>query len=150
MCDNDLRQWLNNPHVGAGPEHDENDSGDDNDDGVESQYRHYDTVYQTSYTEASQSDEDDEEIDEVDEEIDEDDYDDRVDTDTHYSHASVLKRRALGLPDTGEAYCFLCAGQHLSTHCDTYEGARVRSLQCFCGLFHTEGYCQVSSSDSED
>ena len=155
----DLHKWLNNPH-GVGGDYDKHHGvgdGSDEDEGAYD-YTHYDSADTTrrtvslnndenydkedqpSDTEASQSDEDDKESDEE----DEDNYG------THYTDASMRKRQELGLSPKGKPFCFLCAGEHLDPQCTTYPDERVRSRQCSCGLFHTEGICNVLSSDSDD
>ena len=156
----DLEKWLNNPH-GVGGDYDKHhgvgEGSDDNNE--EYDYSFYDSADMTprnnqenydmedrvaSDNEAHQTDE--ESYNDDDEEDEEDDHDDGA---TQYTNASVNKRMVLGLSPNGKPFCFLCAGEHLAPQCTTYPDERVRSRQCFCGLFHTEGICSDSDSDSD-
>ena len=165
----DLHEWLNNPHGVGGiydKHHDDKEAYDytfwddydkHHDDKEEYDYSFYDSADMTprnnqenydmedrvaSDNEAHQTD-NGEETDKESNGDDEDNYG------THYTAAAVRKRVELGFSPYGKPVCFLCAEAHLASQCTTYPDERVRSRQCSCGLYHTEGVCTVWSSDSE-
>ena len=167
MDDNEIES-LNNLYGRWGPvRDDDNESGDEdqhNDDEEAYDYSFYDSADMTprtvSQNNAENYDEEDrvasdneahqtdngEETDKESNEDEEDDHDNRA---THYTDASEQKRQTLGLSPNGKPFCFLCAEEHLAPQCTTYPEERVRSRQCSCGLYHTEGVCTVWSSDSD-
>ena len=160
----DLVEWLNNPHGVGGIYDNPHGVGDGSDDDEEAyDYTFYDSADMTRRTISRNNDENYDEEDRVasdneahqtdeesynddDEEYEEDDHDDDA---TQYTNASVNKRMVLGLSPNGKPFCFLCSGEHCAPQCDTYPGEKVRSRQCSCGLYHTEGLCNVLSSDSD-
>ena len=153
----DLLEWLNNPHYVGGDYDKHHGVGEgSDDDNEEYDYSFYDSADMTprnnqenydmedrvaSDNEAHQTDE--ESYNEESNDDDEDNYG------THYTDAAVRKRVELGFSPYGKPVCFLCAEAHLASQCTTYPDERVRSRQCFCGLFHTEGICSDSDSDSD-
>ena len=160
----DLEKWLNNPH-GVGGDYDKyHGVGEGSDDDEETyDYTFYDSADMTRRTVSRNNDENYDEEDRVasdneahqtdeesynddDENDEEDNHDDHA---THYTDASVRKRVELGFSPYGKPVCFLCAEEHLASQCTTYPDERVRSRQCSCGLYHTEGVCTVWSADSE-